>query len=47
VVLVVAGSAAFAWRRVMSPEERASIRARLRRSALPPHDSDAAASSAS
>jgi O-antigen/teichoic acid export membrane protein len=31
VVVVVAGSAVFAWHRLMSPEERVSIRARLRR----------------
>jgi O-antigen/teichoic acid export membrane protein len=47
VVLVVSGSAGFAWRRLMSPEERGSIRARLGRPARSPDDRDAAASSRS
>ncbi len=47
VVLVVGGAASFAWRRLMSPEERRSIRTRLDRSARASHDADAAASSTS
>jgi len=45
VVLIVAGAVTYAWRRLLSPEELASIRARLGRPALTPHESDAAASS--